>query len=187
MLEHEAQVRAVQLTQCVCACVCVCVCGLFGRRCSVQTPLWHMRSLKWRREHSRGSHCVCSLFFMLRLPTNPQCHRSDHRPSEKHQPRSDRWHHFSRPPLGRSSKPQSKVGFLCTVAMATAGSLQLRGKKSDKFLTGEEESKTLFTTVEGGENMAGNLVRIKARCQLCCNFTLLCNSWTVPLGTRTFH
>lgn len=43
--------------------------------------------------------------------------------------------------------------------------------------------------VEGEKKArAGNLVRTGAPCQRrCCNFTLLCNRPTVPLGTTTFR
>lgn len=72
---------------------------------------------------------------------------------------------------------------------------RLKEKKKAKWLTRlrmhDEWSDGSFDCRRacGGKNAgAGNLVRTGASCQLhCCNFTLLCNRPTVPLGTTTFR
>ena len=133
----------------------------------VQIPCWHMKSLNWRRR-TFGWWCCVSI---LRLPTTPQCHSVRNTSPDVTDDIifPDRCWHAGLKPQGRADG-----GFL------------LRRRGNGRIVSAQREDVARYRVWEGEAKVywpqrmrkkkirAGHLVRIKARCQLRCNFTLLC-------------
>lgn len=93
----------------------------------------------------------------------------------------DWWHHFSKTPVFLEELQQQRW----TTKEKKKAKWLTRLRMHDEWSDGSFDCRRAC----GGKNAgAGNLVRTGASCQLhCCNFTLLCNRPTVPLGTTTFR
>lgn len=158
--------------------------------CRAEIPHWHEESLKWRTRTSGVILC-------LQPPLHPHItHKpplpvSQTRPQPQLETPAVMWRITSLFQTAAGtflSNCRAKMGFMYR-RHGNQGIISVKREKIWQVFDSEEKSDGLFTTEEGGglkENKSRKSRQNKSM-MLCCNFTLLCNTGTVPLGTWTFH